>query len=60
MKKENKYRKYRTCPRCGKRYCEPPAISRKDNSTKICSKCGNEEALLDFLISEECHIPIID
>ena len=35
MEKVNK-KKYRTCPRCGKRYSEYPAISRKDNKTKIC------------------------
>ena len=28
---------------------DPPAISRKDNKTKICSKCGIGEALMDFI-----------
>lgn len=32
-KEENK--KYRICRRCGRKYYEPPAISRKDNKTKI-------------------------
>ncbi len=53
--------KYRICRRCGRKYYEPPAISRKDNKTKICSICGNEEAVLDYIFSEEGnHIPRID
>lgn len=36
------------CPRCSKYFIEPPAISRKDNKTQICSKCGMEEALEAF------------
>ena len=36
---------YKKCPRCGKLYTEHPAISRKDNKTEICSRCGTEEAL---------------
>ncbi len=46
-KEENK--KYRICRRCGRKYYEPPAISRKDNKTKICSKCGMLEALESFI-----------
>lgn len=59
-KKPNK--KYRICKRCGRKYYEPPAISRKDNRTKLCSKCGNEEALLDyfFMNDDGDHIPRID
>lgn len=37
---------YKKCPRCGKIYFEHPAISRADNKTEICPKCGAEEALL--------------
>lgn len=33
------------CPRCSKYFIEPPALSRKDNKTEICSSCGVEEAL---------------
>lgn len=33
------------CPICGKKYTEPPAISRKDNRTEICPVCGTREAL---------------
>ncbi len=40
---------------------EYSAISRKDNKTKICPKCGNEEAMLDFMFMQnENHIPRID
>lgn len=33
------------CPKCGKYYIGYPALSRRDNKTKICPKCGVEEAL---------------
>ena len=33
------------CPRCGRSYCEPPAVSRADNKTIICPDCGTREAL---------------
>ena len=39
---------FKLCPRCGELYCDPPAISRTDNKTEICSKCGKEEAVLAF------------
>lgn len=32
------------CPKCGKIFNEPPAMSRVDNSP-ICSLCGSKEAL---------------
>lgn len=58
---ESKEKKWKKCPICGKTYNTPPAISRKDNKTKICSKCGTEEALLDWIFMEdENHIPRID
>ena len=31
------------CPRCGKPYYEPPALSRLDNETLICPDCGTRE-----------------
>lgn len=43
MKKE-----IRKCLRCEKVYEDYPATSRRDNSTEICSKCGTEEAMVDF------------
>ncbi len=41
---------YPVCPICGEDYTEHPAISRRDNKSKICPKCGTAEALADFLI----------
>lgn len=41
--------KYQICPICHKRYNTPPAISRKDNKTKICSECGLKEAIYRFV-----------
>lgn len=38
----------KTCPRCGRKYSEHPAISRKDNKTEICPACGVDEALKDY------------
>lgn len=38
----------RVCPKCGKKYSEFPAISRDDNLTEICPKCGVSEALTAF------------
>lgn len=35
----------RICPRCGKTYHEPPALSRVDGKTQICPDCGTREAL---------------
>lgn len=35
----------RTCPICKQRYSEPPALSRRDNKTEICSVCATQEAL---------------
>ncbi len=60
MQDDKKINKWRTCPRCGKKYNTYPAISRKDNKTKICPQCGNEEALLDFMFLNENDIPRID
>ena len=41
-----------TCPRCKKETTDFPALSRRDNKTEICSKCGTEEALIDLFLSE--------
>lgn len=40
---------YPVCPRCHKDYDGHPAISRKDNTTEICSSCGTQEAMFDFI-----------
>lgn len=45
------------CPRCGK-MIKYPALSRLDNSTKICSKCGNWEAMIDAMFL--CGVYSID
>lgn len=33
------------CPKCGKAYRAPSALSRVDNCTPICPECGIREAL---------------
>lgn len=37
--------KARICPICRRVYTEPPALSRRDNTTDICPDCGMMEAL---------------
>lgn len=41
--------KTRICPNCGQSYTDYPALSRKDNKTEICNRCGMEEALGEML-----------
>ncbi|MCI8655458.1 MAG: hypothetical protein HFJ48_06305 [Clostridia bacterium] len=37
------------CPKCNKRYAKGRgALSRRDNKTEICSRCGYIEAMEDF------------
>ena len=36
------------CPICEDWTDDYPAISRTDNKTEICSRCGNIEALREF------------
>ena len=43
--KENDAVQIQICPRCGKAYSEPAALSRTDNKTLICPDCGTREAL---------------
>lgn len=49
----------RTCPKCGRTYKEPPAISREDNKTEICPDCGTLEALEAAGISKEAQEEIL-
>ena len=42
--------KRRKCPECGEYYVEYPALSRKDNKTKICPECGVLESLRDYIL----------
>ncbi len=49
------------CPKCGRVYMCPPALSREDNKTDICPVCGVREALDAWpLIREEEKRPIIE
>lgn len=36
------------CTRCERYFIGEPAISRKDNKSPVCSKCGMQEAIDDF------------
>ena len=45
MKGKNKIMSTKICPKCNKPIMLPPAISRVDNKTEICSTCGIVEAL---------------
>lgn len=40
-----RFKELKYCPKCHKQYSGYPAISRVDNKTEICSKCGQIEAL---------------
>ena len=51
---------YNTCPICGCRYTERPALSRLDNSTLICPDCGTRQALESIGVSEHEQNQIID
>ena len=49
----------RKCPKCGNGYIGYPAISRTDDRTEICPKCGIREALESigiFKREEQNHI----
>ena len=43
--KEDNISRLAICPRCGKAYHGPPALSREDNETLICPDCGTRQAL---------------
>ena len=47
------------CPRCGKAYSEPAALSRMDNQTLICPDCGTREALDSIGVKPEEQEQII-
>jgi len=51
MKPETRIK--RVCPKCHKEYTGVPAISRVDNCTPICPRCGTREALESMGIAEE-------
>ena len=41
-------RKPQKCPICGEDFKGYPALSRRDNETEICSKCGIKEAIQQY------------
>ena len=41
------------CPICGEEYAEPPALSRIDNKTEICSSCGIRQAVENILPADD-------
>jgi len=52
MKGDLGYYRYtgeKNCPRCGVPVYGYPALSRVDNHTYICSDCGAEEAIRQFM-----------
>ncbi|MDE5754285.1 MAG: hypothetical protein K2O42_00835 [Oscillospiraceae bacterium] len=51
---------FRTCPKCGKCYCERSSISREDNETLICPDCGTREALASIGVSKEEQEQILE
>ena len=50
---KDRFLEERTCPRCGRKYTERPALSRLDNNTLICPDCGTREALESIGVSVE-------
>lgn len=58
--KENNGIRSAVCPKCGKTYHEPPALSRLDNETLICPDCGTREALTSLGVSADEQEKIIE
>lgn len=48
------------CPKCGKEYSSPPALSRADSKTLICPECGTKEALEYLGLDPEEQEKILD
>lgn len=48
------------CPICKKEFHNRPALSRKDNKTKICSDCEIVEAINDFEPNKKKAQKLID
>ena len=49
----------KTCPICGHKYTDAPALSRLDNVTFICPECGQRQALESIGVTdtaEQDHI----
>ena len=47
----NLLEKIQVCPRCKRLIDGHPALSRRDNKTKICANCDINEAMFDFRMS---------
>ena len=50
----------RICPICQKNYYEPPALSRTDNKSEICTDCSTRQALFTLGIDEEEQNKILE
>ena len=50
----------RICPICQKTYDEPPALSRTDNKSEICTDCSTRQALFTLGIDEEEQNKILE
>lgn len=48
------------CPRCKSGDMQFPALSRKDNSTYICSNCGTDEAMFNFAYPGLALLPVTE
>ena len=56
----DKFKIYPVCPRCHNEYSGHCSISRIDNKTEICDKCGLTEALWEFVEYEKKYISNIN
>lgn len=45
---DQNFKIYPVCPICHRAYSRYPTISKKDNKTKICGRCGTNESLIIF------------
>jgi transcription elongation factor Elf1 len=44
------------CPKCNAPIVRAMALSRRDNETMICARCGTREALEDFYGSDRAMV----
>lgn len=49
QKTKSALQKKSRCPKCKVVYDNPPALSREDNLTEICPRCGMKEAIMAML-----------
>lgn len=60
MKGESSVIREAICPKCGKIYHEPPAISRLEGVGSICPDCGVREALASIGCDPDAQEHILD